>query len=62
MSRFIRMIVKGYHSFRLLLCMEGYRRARYIRKHNLFRSMGENCYFHPWKMPGNPKLILSMTM
>lgn len=57
MSRFIKMIVKCYHSFRLLLCMEGYKRAEYIRKHNLFGSMGENCYFHPWKMPGDPKLI-----
>ena len=49
MSRFIKMIVKCYHSFRLLLCMEGYKRAEYIRKHNLFGSMGENCigcYFY----------------
>lgn len=41
MSRFIKMIVKCYHSFRLLLCMEGYKRAEYIRKHNLFGSMGD---------------------
>lgn len=57
LERLIKMVAKGYHSFRLLLCGEGYRRAEYIRKHNLFGSMGENCYFHPWKMPGDPKLI-----
>lgn len=60
MSRSIARIVKAYHSFRLLLCMEGYKRAAraaYIRKHNLFGARGENCYFHPWKMPGDPKLI-----
>ena len=57
MSRFTKSIIKCYHSLRLLLCMEGYRRAEYIRKHNLFGSMGKNCYFHPWKVPGDPKLI-----
>ena len=50
-------ICKMYHSVRLLLCGEGYRRAEYIRKHKLFGSMGENCYWHPWKMPGDPELI-----
>ncbi len=56
-KRLIRTIIKEYHSLRLLLCGEGYRRAEYIRKHSLFGAMGENCYFHPWKMPGDPKLI-----
>lgn len=57
MVRSMKRIVKAWHSFRLLLCMEGYKRAEYIRKHKLFGAMGENCYFHPWKMPGDPKLI-----
>lgn len=56
-ARLVKTMIKEYHSFRLLLCGEGYRRAEYIRKHNLFGAMGENCYFHPWKMPGDPKLI-----
>lgn len=49
--------MKLYHSLRLLLCFEGYERANYIRKHNLFGYMGEDCYFHPWKMPSDPKHI-----
>lgn len=56
-KRWMRTFVKMYHSVRLLLCGEGYRRAEYIRKHKLFGSMGENCYWHPWKMPGDPELI-----
>lgn len=57
LKRIARTIVKGYHSLRLLLCGEGYKRAEYIRKHHLFGAMGEHCYFHPWKMPGDPDLI-----
>ena len=56
-KRWMRSFVKMFHSVRLLLCGEGYRRAEYIRKHKLFGSMGENCYWHPWKMPGDPELI-----
>lgn len=56
-KRWMRTFVKMYHSVRLLLCGERYRRAEYIRKHKLFGSMGENCYWHPWKMPGDPELI-----
>ena len=56
-KRWLRTFVKMYHSVRLLLCGEGYRRAEYIRKHKLFGAMGENCYWHPWKMPGDPDLI-----
>ncbi len=48
---------KYWHSIRLLLCGEGYARAEYIRKHNLFGAMGKDCYFHPFLMPGDPKSI-----
>ncbi len=48
---------KAWHSFRLLLCKDGYARAEYIRKKDLFGYMGENCYFHPYWMPGDPKHI-----
>lgn len=52
-----KKIRKIYYSIRLLLCGEGYKRAEYIRRHKLFGAMGEHCYFHPWKMPGDPELI-----
>ena len=53
----LHRVIKLYHSIRLLFCFEGYKRANYIRKHNLFGHMGENCYYHPWKMPSDPKHI-----
>ena len=40
-----------------MIRIEGYQRAKYIKKHNLFGSIGENVYFHPWKLPGDPKRI-----
>lgn len=48
---------KAWHTLNLLLCKDGYNRAEYIRKHQLFGSMGENCYFHPYWMPSDPKHI-----
>lgn len=38
--------IKAWHTFRLLLCKDGYARAQYIKKHDLFGHMGNNCYFH----------------
>ena len=52
-----KKIIRLWHSFRLFLCKDGHLRAEYIRKHNLFGSMGENCFFYPFKMPSDPKLI-----
>lgn len=49
--------IKAWHTFRLLLCKDGYARAQYIKKHNLFGHMGDNCYFHPYWMPSDPKMI-----
>lgn len=48
---------KLYHTIRLLLCKDGYARAAYIKKNDLFGHMGEHCYFHPYWMPGDPKMI-----
>lgn len=48
---------KIWHSFRLLVCKDGYERANYIKAHKLFGHIGENCYFHPYWMPGDPKSI-----
>lgn len=49
--------IKAWHTFRLLLCKDGYARAQYIKKHDLFGHMGNNCYFHPYWMPSDPKMI-----
>lgn len=41
----------------LLLKKNGDRRAEYLKKHKVFYSQGENCYFHPYIIPTEPHLI-----
>lgn len=46
-----------WHSIRLALSMSGTKRARYIKKHNLFADIGEKCMLQTRKLPLNPELI-----
>lgn len=57
MRRTLYSLWKMWINFNLFIRIEGYRRAKYIKKHNLFGEMGENVYFHPCKLPGDPKRI-----
>lgn len=41
----------------VLLKNNGYKKAEYLRKKNFFASMGENCFWQPWHLPSDPKLI-----
>ena len=41
----------------LLLKRNGFKRAEYIKKHNLFAKIGSNCYYHPFKIPSESYLI-----
>ena len=46
-----------YHSTRLLLCRRPYKRAQYLKKHDILGSIGDNCRWGPWLLPLYPKLI-----
>ena len=46
-----------YHSIRMLLCNSSAQRADYIREHNLFKHVGENCTFMFRKIPLYGQLI-----
>ena len=46
-----------WHMFMLILRREGFKRAKYIKKHDLFGGMGENCYYHPILIPAESKLV-----
>lgn len=41
----------------LFLKREGFARAEYIRKKNLFGRIGKNCYYHPFTIPAESKMI-----
>ena len=41
----------------LILRKNGFKKAKYLKKHNIFHSQGENCYYHPYKIPSEPHLL-----
>ena len=42
---------------RIALIFESKRRTKYIVKHNVFKSVGENFFFQPRLIPSDPELI-----
>lgn len=46
-----------WHMCILMIRKEGFKKAEYIKKHNLFGHIGENCYYHPFSIPAESKLI-----
>lgn len=45
------------HTIGMYLTLTGTKRAKYIKKHNIFYHMGEKCMIMPRKIPLYPKLI-----
>lgn len=41
----------------LLFLRDGFKKAKYIKKKNIFACMGDNCYYHPFVIPSEPELI-----
>ncbi len=46
-----------YHTLRLCFIFNGGGRAEYLRKHQVFASMGKSCDYMPRKVPLYPNLI-----
>ena len=44
-------------SLKLLVARNGWKRAAIIRKSKFFYKIGENCYWHPYKIPHEGYLI-----
>ena len=42
---------------KLILQKDGLKRADYLKKNKIFHNQGENCYYHPWKIPSEPFLM-----
>lgn len=41
----------------LLIRKDGISRAKYLKKHRIFNNIGSHCYWHPFKIPSEPKLL-----
>lgn len=46
-----------YHSIRLMMIQSSYKKADYVKKHDLLGSIGDECRWGPVLMPLYPKLI-----
>lgn len=42
---------------RIFLMLDSKKRTKYLVKHNIFKSVGDNFFFQPRKIPADPKLI-----
>lgn len=42
---------------KMILTKSGWKRARLIKRAGVFHSMGDKCYYHPFKLPAEPHLI-----
>lgn len=40
-----------------LFYRNGYKHAQFLRSQNAFKAMGERCFFQPYKLPQDAKLI-----
>lgn len=40
-----------------LLHRNGYEHGAFLKKHNAFHDMGENCFFQPYNLPADAKYI-----
>ncbi|EEK42252.1 acyltransferase [Bacillus paranthracis] len=45
------------NKLRFALLSNGFKRAEYLRGKNILHGIGENVFFQPRKLPGDPKLI-----
>lgn len=50
-------MTKLFYMICLFLKKGGYERAKFLKKHNIFINMGENCYYHPRTIPSEPFLV-----
>ncbi len=46
-----------WHMLMLLLKRDGFQRAQYIKRHNLFKKIGVDCYYHPFHIPTESWLV-----
>ena len=53
----LKRVIGIIHKIRFACIIDGCNRAEYIRKHNLFASMGSNCMFQSRHFPMDPKMV-----
>lgn len=52
-----KSLVKLWHMFCLSLCKDGYTRADYLKKRKVLGNIGENCFWHPRRLPSEADAV-----
>ena len=50
-------IRRYYRQFKMITIRDGWKKAEYLKKNNVFKSIGENCYYNPNILPAEPFLV-----
>lgn len=53
----IRLFKRLVKQVRITTLRSGWKKAAYLKKHNVFAEMGDGCYYHPSTLPAEPFLL-----
>lgn len=57
MNKVAAKIKRIWLQFRLMTIRDGWKKAEYLKKHNIFNSIGEHCYYASVLLPAEPELV-----
>lgn len=57
MYNFFDKLRRYYIQFKLIAIRDGWKKARFIKKHKIFNKIGENCYYNPNILPAEQFLV-----
>lgn len=53
----IDSIKRKYIQFKVLAIRDGWKKAKWLKKHEIFHYIGESCYYNPNILPAEPFLV-----
>lgn len=57
MNKIIDKLKRNIIQVRLLIIRNGWKKAKLLKKNNVFYNIGEDCYYHPNILPAEPFLV-----
>lgn len=53
MNRYKRVLINA----KMIMTRNGWKKAKWLKKHKIFYHIGEHCYYHPNALPAEPSLV-----
>ncbi len=50
-------IIRYIRQIKLIIIRDGWKKARYLKRNNIFHHIGEKCYYNPNILPAEPFLV-----